>query len=587
MRCCRSAMRAAVHVAVCQYVCSSPNACPIPSPSHIFPLPCPFPSDTLTPLPLPQPALPPSHAPLPLMPPFLPCPPSSHAPLPPMPPLLPRPSPSLHCTPARPGQEMERRGPAPDAAVFHVVMEGERHAEAVTALLDAMARCHVPPTERTFSVAMACMGRAGDVAAAEALWHRMTAAHIAPSPFAFCALAHVYGQAGMVERCAGVVQQMETSLAHTRRRQARGTARRVGSAALRDTPDWPASCGAVGAVRGEGGGMGAAEEMGAVGGMAGGVESGGDGGVGRASGEEGMKRRGRGRRLHVAGVGEERDGGGAEGQHSGRMAAARGGTHASNRMLLTSAHNILIGAHAGRGDAEAAVAVLRGMRRKGLQPCMRSFNAAALACMRARRVERAVRLLGEAQRQGLPPTAATFALLIQAGGHMRRAGMVEAALHRMALAGCPHDAVTYRSAVYAWVRCGEGGRALEVLQEMVAAGHPPAMTVPDVLIKVTCSSRCAHQGVLIKVCSSRCAHQGVLIKVCSSRCAHQGVLIKVCSSRCARQGVLIKVCSSRCAHQGVLIKVCLSRCAHQGVLIKVCLTSNLKLEEEWLCVWVQ
>ncbi|CAI7810315.1 unnamed protein product [Closterium sp. NIES-54] len=102
----------------------------------------------------------------------------------------------------------------------------------------------------------------------------------------------------------------------------------------------------------------------------------------------------------------------------------------------------------------------------------------------------------------------------QAAGHMRRAGMVEAALHRMALAACPHDAVVSRlppshpfsltshaltacnatfhvlalllapPAVYAWVRCGEGGRALEVLQEMVAAGHPPAMTVPDVLIKV-------------------------------------------------------------------------------------------------------
>ncbi|CAI5503132.1 unnamed protein product, partial [Closterium sp. Naga37s-1] len=380
-------------------------------------------------------------------------------------------------------QEMERRGPAPDAAVYHVVMEGERHAEAVTALLAAMARCHVPPTERTFSVAMACMGRAGDVAAAEALWRHMTAAHIPPSPFAFCALAHVYGQAGMVERCAAMVQQMERSLGHKGRWQARRTARRAESAALRDSPDWSPLAGAQGADRGEGGMMGAGEEMGEVGGMAGGAESGGDDGVGRGSGDEGIKRRGRGRRLHAAGVGEERDSGGGGGQYSERMATARGGTQATNRTLLTSAHNILIGAHAGRGDAEAAVAVLRGMRRRGLHPCMRSFNAAAHACMRARQVERAVRLLGEAQRRGLPPTAATFALLIQAAGHMRRAGMVEAALHRMALAGCPHDAVTYRSAVYAWVRCGEGGRALEVLQEMVAAGHPPAMTVPDVLIK--------------------------------------------------------------------------------------------------------
>ncbi|CAI5504388.1 unnamed protein product [Closterium sp. Naga37s-1] len=329
------------------------------------------------------------------------CPPSSHA--------LPR-------TMPRPLQEMEQRGPAPDAAVFHVVMEGERHAEAVTALLAAMARCHVPPTERTFrcappcrvtvgmlltachpfhvmmhwfvlgaaaerfaravhsisipsphrppllgSVAMACMGRAGDVAAAEALWRHMTAAHIPPSPFAFCALAHVYGQAGMVDKCADVVQQMERSLGHKRRWEARRTARTVESGALRDTPNWSASAGAVGANRGEGGRMGAGEEIGEVGGMAGGAESGGDDGVGRGS--VGIKRRGQGRRLHVAGVGEERDGAGTEGQHSERMAAARGDTHATNRTLLTSAHNILIGAHAGRGDAEAAVAVLRGMMR--------------------------------------------------------------------------------------------------------------------------------------------------------------------------------------------------------------------------------
>ncbi|GJP39552.1 hypothetical protein CLOM_g23910 [Closterium sp. NIES-68] len=114
---------------------------------------------------------------------------------------------------------------------------------------------------------------------------------------------------------------------------------------------------------------------------------------------------------------------------------------------------------------------------------MRSFNGAAHACMRAKRVERAVRLLRQAEREGLAPTAATFALLIQAAGHLRRAAMVEDTLRTMQHRGFPYDAVTYRCAVYALVRCGEGGRALEALQEMVTAGHPPAMTVPDVLIK--------------------------------------------------------------------------------------------------------
>ncbi|GJP39548.1 hypothetical protein CLOM_g23908 [Closterium sp. NIES-68] len=110
-------------------------------------------------------------------------------------------------------QHMEQRGPPPDAAAFHVVMEGESHVEGVRGVLATMRRCHVAPTERTFSVAIACVGRAGDVAAAEALWADMRAAGIHPSPYVFSALAHAYAQAGMVDKCAAVVHQMETSLA--------------------------------------------------------------------------------------------------------------------------------------------------------------------------------------------------------------------------------------------------------------------------------------------------------------------------------------------------------------------------------------
>lgn len=38
--------------------------------------------------------------------------------------------------------------------------------------------------------------------------------------------------------------------------------------------------------------------------------------------------------------------------------------------------------------------------------------------------------------------------------------------------------------MYAYVHCGEGGLALEMLENMNAAGFPPAMTVPEVLVKV-------------------------------------------------------------------------------------------------------
>jgi pentatricopeptide repeat protein len=50
--------------------------------------------------------------------------------------------------------------------------------------------------------------------------------------------------------------------------------------------------------------------------------------------------------------------------------------------------------------------------------------------------------------------------------------------------GCLFVFKTYRCAVYAFVHCGEGGSALEILERMNAAGLPPAMTVPEVLIKV-------------------------------------------------------------------------------------------------------
>lgn len=55
---------------------------------------------------------------------------------------------------------------------------------------------------------------------------------------------------------------------------------------------------------------------------------------------------------------------------------------------------------------------------------------------------------------------------------------------------------TYRCAVFAFVHCGEGGSALEILEKMSAAGVPPAMTVPEVLIKVSLASL----GFLVQFC---------------------------------------------------------------------------------------
>lgn len=58
---------------------------------------------------------------------------------------------------------------------------------------------------------------------------------------------------------------------------------------------------------------------------------------------------------------------------------------------------------------------------------------------------------------------------------------------------------TYRCAVYAFVHCGEGGSALDMLEKMNAAGFTPAMTVPEVLIKVKyslCPWFCNHTPLL-------------------------------------------------------------------------------------------
>lgn len=58
---------------------------------------------------------------------------------------------------------------------------------------------------------------------------------------------------------------------------------------------------------------------------------------------------------------------------------------------------------------------------------------------------------------------------------------------RKSRASCCFVQQTYRCAVYAFVHCGEGGSALDMLEKMNAAGFTPAMTVPEVLIKVNCS----------------------------------------------------------------------------------------------------
>ncbi|KAG0602551.1 hypothetical protein M758_10G022200 [Ceratodon purpureus] len=151
--------------------------------------------------------------------------------------------------------------------------------------------------------------------------------------------------------------------------------------------------------------------------------------------------------------------------------------------LSRDSYNTLLKAHARCRDADGAVGVLRKMQRKGVKPCMITYNTAMDACIRGRNMLRAIGLAKELPLHRLKPDETTFATLLRAAGLLRDKAIVNKVLQDMKSSGCSHDEITYRCAVYAYVHCGEGGLALEMLENMNAAGFPPAMTVPEVLVK--------------------------------------------------------------------------------------------------------
>lgn len=151
--------------------------------------------------------------------------------------------------------------------------------------------------------------------------------------------------------------------------------------------------------------------------------------------------------------------------------------------LSRDSYNTLLKAHARCRDADGAVGVLRNMQRRGVKPCIITYNTAMDACIRGRDMLRAIGLAKELSLHRLKPDWTTFATSLRAAGLLRDKSMVYKVLQDMKSSGYSHDEITYRCAVYAFVHCGEGGLALEMLENMSTAGFPPAMTVPEVLVK--------------------------------------------------------------------------------------------------------
>eukprot|EP00850_Spirogloea_muscicola_P019843 SM000200S05833 [mRNA] locus=s200:210594:216975:- [translate_table: standard] len=260
---------------------------------------------------------------------------------------------------------MEAEGVLPNAVVFNTLLQGEQSLEGVRSLLARMRAADIPLDERSYSAAIRCAGRLGQVTEAEALWHEMRDAGIVQTIYTYNCLIDAHASAGDVEKCRRIVAELEA----------------------RSMPLQPCTL------------------------------------------------------------------------------------------------NILLKAHVRSKDAEGAAEMLKGMQQAGVVFDEVGYNSVLEACVRGRKADRALQLCSDFMRTGFLPSATTFATLLRAAGHLREAAAVNKVLSDMEAAGCPHDQVTYRCAVHAYVRCGEGGVALTLTQQMTAAGYPPAMAVPDVLVR--------------------------------------------------------------------------------------------------------
>eukprot|EP00850_Spirogloea_muscicola_P020403 SM000214S06797 [mRNA] locus=s214:219019:224732:- [translate_table: standard] len=260
---------------------------------------------------------------------------------------------------------MEAKGVLPNAVVFNTLLQGEQSLEGVRSLLARMRAADIPLDERSYSAAIRCAGRLGQVTEAEALWQEMRDAGIVPTIYTYNCLIDAHASAGDVEKCRCIVEELEP---------------------------W-------------------------------------------------------------------------------------------SMPLQPCTLNILLKAHVRSKDAEGAAEMLKGMQQAGVVIDEVGYNSVLEACVRGRKADRALQLYSDFLRTGFLPSAKTFATLLRAAGHLREAAAVNKVLSDMEAAGCPHDQVTYRCAVHAYVRCGEGGVALTLTQQMTAAGYPPAMAVPDVLVR--------------------------------------------------------------------------------------------------------
>ncbi|KAH9566301.1 hypothetical protein CY35_04G124300 [Sphagnum magellanicum] len=260
---------------------------------------------------------------------------------------------------------MDAEGVIPDVVIYNTLLETEQSPEGVDFLLKEMKARAIQLNERTYSAAIRCYGRTGQLGAVRRLWQQLTKAEVSPSVFTFNSLLDAYASVGDVDSCKEIMTQMK----------------------LKGMP------------------------------------------------------------------------------------------------VTRDSYNTLLKAHACSRDADGAVGLLRTMQRQGVKPCIITYNTVMDACVRGRAMQRALSLAMELRLHHLKPDSTTFATMLRSAGLLRDADLVHKVLQDMETSQCPQDEITYRCAVYAFVHCGEGGSALEILERMNAAGLPPAMTVPELLIK--------------------------------------------------------------------------------------------------------
>ncbi|CAN0891005.1 Pentatricopeptide repeat-containing protein At3g18110, chloroplastic [Linum grandiflorum] len=138
-------------------------------------------------------------------------------------------------------------------------------------------------------------------------------------------------------------------------------------------------------------------------------------------------------------------------------------------------YNAMMGVYARSGDFYNVHQLFDGMRQKGCQPDLVSFNTLINARLKAGpfTANLPVQLLDEVSASGLRPDAITYNTIITACSRHSKLEEAVKVFHLMESRGCQPDLWTYNAMISVYARCGLASKAYQLFKQLEGKGFSP------------------------------------------------------------------------------------------------------------------